>query len=95
MADNINYTVERTRENERTLQVGGSKIYLRRQDPFGFWYVSFERGAVPAILDQAFTTLDFAYATIDTYIAKNAERQKSIERERVKNAKTNFESKPE
>ena len=94
---NSTISMENTGENERTLHSGSGRIYLRRQDPYGFWHVSFESGSVPERLSSVYTTLDMAQAAITNYIESNRERQRQIkikaERERVRNAKAIYEEK--
>lgn len=87
MVDNIREFVVDSAENKRVIQNGGAKVILTRQDPYGFWYITFERGAIPASLDQAFTTLDRAYEAIQIYFNTNATRVEAAERERVRNSK--------
>lgn len=88
------FTVEHTRENERHLHVPGSaKIVLTRKDPYGFWFISFERGAIPESLKQSFTTIDRAYEAVQNYLNDNDNRRRLAERERVRTAKANFETK--
>lgn len=64
--------------NERVIKPEGSaNIYLRRRDPYGFWYVSFEKGATPASLSDAFTTLPLAKAAVEAYLSKSPVRLKA------------------
>lgn len=93
MLDNIREFVVDSTENKRTIQNGSAKIFLNRTDPYGFWHVQFERGAIPETLNQAFTTLDRAYEAIQVYFNNNASRLEQAERERVRTAKTRFEDK--
>lgn len=87
------YFVENTGENERTVHTGSAKIYLRRKDPYGFWFVSFERGEIPAYLDQAFTSIDRAYEALENYMNTNKHRAKIADRERIATAKRKFDEK--
>lgn len=90
--NSIEFTVEHTRENEREItSPGSSKIILRRKDPYGFWYISFERGQIPASLNQAFTAIDRAYEAVQNYLNENANRIRQAERERVRTAKSKAE----
>lgn len=57
-----------TKENERMVELKtGNKVFLRREDPFGFWYFSYERGKVPADLQGAFTTVSLAERALTHY----------------------------
>lgn len=92
--EQITFTVEHSKENERILHVDGSaNIVLNRKDPYGFWYVSFERGTIPESLNQAYTAIDRAYDAVQNYLNENGRRQRAAERERVRTAKTKFENK--
>lgn len=70
-------TIERTGDGERVIQPEGSaKIFLRRKDPFGFWYVSFEKGVVPTSLSSAFTTVMSAASAVENYLDNSNSRKK-------------------
>lgn len=54
--------------------VGGNKLIAERLDPYGFWYIHFERGVTPKMLTGAWTTKDRAQAAIQNYMTiKNKE----------------------
>ncbi len=88
--DNVEFLVENTGENERTVHNTGSKIYLRRTDPYGFWYISFERGSPPEHLQGAYTTLDHVTAVVRNYVEENRIKAEASDRERVRTAKRNY-----
>jgi hypothetical protein len=70
-------------DNERVIEPEGSaKIFLKRRDPYGFWYVVFERGVVPDSLSSAFTTVLAANQAVDRYL------ETSSVRKRLANSKT-------
>ena len=61
-----------TKENERVLELKtGNKIYLRREDPYGLWSISFERGRVPSALTGMYTTAEQGRAAIHKYVHEN------------------------
>lgn len=65
-------------DNERVVEPEGSaKIFLRRKDPYGFWYISFERGPVPESLSDAYTTIMQASQAIDRYLINSAARKRA------------------
>lgn len=74
-------------ENERSIETENSKINLRRTDPYGFWHVSFERGAIPSSLEGAFTTLDSAVNAVQNYLGVARTQAIKADRERVRTAK--------
>lgn len=78
MAEVINQGVE----NERLMEPEGSaKIYLRRRNPFGFWYVQFERGVTPESLSSAFTTIDMAKQAVNAYLNNSPVRKRAASKE--------------
>jgi hypothetical protein len=65
--------------NERRIDYGAhNKIKLTRKDPYGFWYVSFERGQLPEYLKGAYTTYSAAEAEVMKYIAKQGRDVKTV-----------------
>lgn len=59
--------------------VGGNKLIAERLDPYGFWYIHFERGVTPAMLGGAWTTKDRAQAAIQSYIVtKKKEKPEAV-----------------
>jgi len=79
IADFIDHDQARDLPNVRYIELAnGNKLNLKRADPFGFWYVSFEKGQVPAVLKSAFTTVEEAMKQIEIYLkAKNHEVKSS------------------
>lgn len=64
--------------NERLIKPEGSAgIYLRRKDPYGFWYIHFERGVVPEDLSNAYTTLPLAQAAVEHYLENSSVRKRA------------------
>lgn len=47
-----------------------NKIHIKREDPYGFWFVNLERGRFPdgSILHGAFTSFDRAMVAVETYL---------------------------
>jgi hypothetical protein len=59
-------------ENKRTIQLkSGNKVIITRKDPYGFCYISFERGAIPKELDSTFTSFPLAIRTIEKWMQDN------------------------
>ena len=65
-------------ENQRTIETNGAKIFINRKDPFGLWYIAFERGELPEWLKGAYTSVERATADINVYIEKHAKREKKV-----------------
>ena len=56
-----------------------NKIYAKRLDPYGHWYLSFERGENPPEFKGAFTELEYAEKAIDAYLLR---KNKKISKEK-------------
>ena len=69
---------EETAENQRVIETNGAKIFLNRKDPFGFWYIKFERGEMPDILTGAYTSAELAIADINKYLDNHKSREKKV-----------------
>jgi hypothetical protein len=50
-------------------------IYVKREDPYGFWFISFKMGTVPEDMKQAFTTFAKAKEVVDNYLKERYERE--------------------
>lgn len=72
------FPITETLENERIIQLtSNNRVFLRREDPYGFWYISFEKGQMPQHLKQAFTSVDEAMKKLTPYLlSKNKEAVK-------------------
>ena len=55
-------------DNIRTIDLGTNKIFLKREDPFGFIRIYFERGEVPERLKGSFTEWVSARRVVDRYL---------------------------
>lgn len=53
----------------RVVPYGKNKIRVERKDPYGFWYVSFERGSPPERLKGSYTTYRDAEKDITVFLA--------------------------
>jgi hypothetical protein len=74
-------TIEVT-ENRRTVELNSNKIHFDRKDPYGFWFVHYDKGQVPASLQGAFTSFDRALLAVSTYLEtkKPEKAEKKIEK---------------
>ncbi len=50
----------------------GNKAHLRARDPYGFVYISMERGATPTSLKGAYTSFTEAQRAVKNFIASRA-----------------------
>ena len=59
-------------ENKRTISLkSGNKLICTRTDPYGFWSISFERGAVPNELKGSYTTFNNAMRAIELWVERS------------------------
>jgi hypothetical protein len=63
------FETDKDAPNVRVVAVGKNKIIARRTDPFGFWSLAFERGALPEWLQGSYTSYDQAFLDIQKYIS--------------------------
>ena len=62
--------VERDKELQRNrcIDLGNNKIWIRKQDPYGFWKINFDQGRMPEFLMGQYTTPEAANKDIETYL---------------------------
>lgn len=46
----------------------GSVITFKCKDPYGFWTVHYDKGAMPKNLRGQYTTFEYAYADVQKYL---------------------------
>lgn len=75
-----NFDVEMS-DNKRTLTLDNNKIHFDRKDPYGLWYIHYDKGQVPATLQGAYTSFDRALADVEVYLANKPkpEKKKAVE----------------
>lgn len=73
--DAMDFDPEKDSPSTRSIDLGNNKINLTREDPYGFWRISFDRGAVPVSLSGSFTTLDKALGAAKTYMANKGKKE--------------------
>lgn len=62
--------MDRDIPNIREVEVGKNKLLVKREDPYGFWHVNYERGVTPQDLSGAYTSAEQALAAIEIYLKK-------------------------
>lgn len=53
---------------ERTIKTETCIIKVTCKDPYGFWFISLDKGQIPEWLRGAYSTFDKAFADINKYI---------------------------
>lgn len=75
-------------ENKRSMTLdNGNKINFTRKDPYGFWFISYEKGQVPESLQGAYTSYDRALVDVKGYLT-----QKQLEKKTAKPKETKAEA---
>jgi len=59
-----------TQENIRSIPVGKNILHAKRQDPYGFWTIHYERGPVPAELQGTFTSFSECWKKIEPFLSR-------------------------
>lgn len=60
----------------RVWDLGTNKLRAKRTDPYGFVYVSYEKGPVPEELGSAYTSFYEAAKAVESYIARKGKEVK-------------------
>jgi hypothetical protein len=61
-------TFAQTEPNIRVMEVGKNKLFMKREDPYGFVYINFERGELPEMLKGAYTSFTEAEKKVSLYL---------------------------
>lgn len=57
--------------NERVVILeDGGKLHVKRHDPYGFWRINWDKGRLPAALDQQYTEFSYALKDIEKYLSE-------------------------
>jgi hypothetical protein len=54
----------------RTTDLGNNKIHVKQKDPYGFWFINFDKGQVPEKLKGAYTDFVMAERAVNAYLAE-------------------------
>jgi len=59
----------------RTVELeNGNTIIIENKDPYGFWYVHYEKGQMPKKLHGAYTSFDYALSAVRHYLQEKDEK---------------------
>lgn len=77
--DILDHSSDKDLANFRVLTLdNGNELRVIREDPFGFWYISYTKGNIPETLKGAYTSFDEAKKAIDSYIINKNREIKSL-----------------
>lgn len=66
---NLNLDKQRDLSRNRVITLdNGSKVIIRCKDPYGHWYITYDRSQPPAHLQGSYTTFDEAFKALENYI---------------------------
>lgn len=74
-------------ENVRFIEIGKNKLFMKREDPYGFISINYERGDVPEELKGTYTSFDEARKRIQRYLEKKQEVVEKQEQKALKACK--------
>lgn len=57
----------------RKIELENNTVHIRSEDPFGFWYISLQKGQVPEKLKGAYTTFDQALRDVNYWLKNKKE----------------------
>lgn len=66
--------------SEKTFEVENNVIRIRRTDPFGFCYISYERGTVPEHLKGSYTSYYEAEKAVLAYLESRSQKTSTTKR---------------
>lgn len=70
---------ERDLSSERKMEIGGSRFIFKREDPYGFWHVYYEKGITPNRLkDDRFTSIQHAEQAVRNYLNDKTSKRREI-----------------
>lgn len=72
------FTGEKDLPLVRVFDLGNNKLFMKRSDPYGFWSLSLERGALPDPFRGDYTTPSDAEKAVKSYLASKGKDEKPI-----------------
>lgn len=80
MFDMLDHDSSKDLSKDRVWDLGTNKLHCRCEDPYGFWYFSFEKGGkLPPNLHGAFTSFHEAQKAVDVYLKDKGKEAKSLQ----------------
>lgn len=77
----------------RRIPIHNNVVYIKCLDPYGFWYVTLEKGQVPDKLKGSYTAFDLAFRDVKVWLANKKEPYiPSLEENLAKKVKTEVTS---
>jgi hypothetical protein len=64
MPEGVDLHVKNEMPNVRVVEYGKNKVFIKREDPFGFWKINYAAGQTPKHLKGQYTEFDMALRDI-------------------------------
>lgn len=64
--------------SDRVFDLGNNKLHLKKEDPYGLWYIHFEKGQIPAHLKGAYTSFWEGEKAVKVYLADKSREVKAV-----------------
>jgi hypothetical protein len=76
--DIFNEAGDKDLAKRRTVDLGSNKLHVEQKDPYGFWYIHFDKGQLPKMLEGAYTSFETALKTIELYVQQKNREIKTV-----------------
>lgn len=68
MVDELDIDPERDEPNDKIWNLRYNKVRFEKRDPFGFWFISLEKGQFPEAMKGSYTSFDEATKAVKIWI---------------------------
>lgn len=76
--------IEERDDRVRTYDLGNNKAFIKQTDPYGFIYITLERGQLPDKLQGAYTSYDYAERDLKRYLQDKKRKVVEEKKEPIK-----------
>ena len=84
----INDVEQRDLSTTRIYEIAHNKIFIKREDPYGLWYINYEKGQIPEHLRGAYTSPSQAETALYHYLDRKNKTIAGEETHKVKSVTT-------